>query len=291
MNLITLTHIINTWQFNIIALLFVSVIFVQHYKLAVTNIKRDGIALIILQSIGGVSILALIPFFPMKFSNDLKIYGLLFIAIIFYTINDRMQTTVRKNLEVSLYSILNQFSKVFLIIYGILIFKQEIVFLKLLGGALIFLGNTALFYKKGKFTFNKYVFLAILAAFFVATGVTIDVDISTKFNLPIYIMLTLIVPSLIIFIVERFSVREVYEEFLTERKKYYLITGIAWGFLILFTIRSLQLGQAIFIAPLMAVSVFLNVVAAYFFHKEQSDFMKKVMVAIVIIFGIYLTVV
>lgn len=286
-----LKYIINTWQFNIVAFLFVSVIFTQYYKLAVTNIKRDGIALIILQCIGGISILVLIPFFPMKFSNDLKIYGLLLIAIIFYTINDRMQTTVRKNLEVSLYTILNQLSKVFLIIYGILVFKQEIVLLKLFGGGLIFFGTAALFYREGKFTFNKYVLLAVLASFFVATGITIDVGISTQFNLPIYIMLTLIVPSLIIFIAERFSFKEIYLEFLSSRKKYYIITGISWGLLILFTIRALQLGEAIFIAPLLAVTVFLNVVAAYFLHKEKSNFVKKVIIAIIIIIGIYCTVV
>ncbi len=291
MNLNFLFHILNTWQFNTAAFLVTAVVFAQYYKLAVNGIKKDGVALVIFQLIGAVSILVLVPFFPLKFSNDPKIYGLLLVAVIFYTINDRIQATIRKNLEVSLYSILNQFSRVFLVLYGIFIFKQEIVLLKLLGGGLILLGNMALFYRKGKFTFNKYVLLAIVAAFCVATGLVIDVDISTRFNLPIYIMLTLELPALIIFISERFSCGEIFAEFVSFRQKYFFITGISWGFMILFMIRALQLGQVVLIAPLMAVSVFLNVLVAYFFHKERDHFLRKIFVAIIIVLGVYLIVV
>ncbi|NTV41126.1 MAG: DMT family transporter [Candidatus Moranbacteria bacterium] len=290
MNLNFLTLILNTWQFNVVAFLVTAVFFAQYYKLAVNGIKKDGVALVIFQLIGAVSILVLVPFFPMRFSNDPKIYGLLFAAVIFYTLNDRIQATIRKNLEVSIYSILNQFSKVFLVLYGIFIFKQEAVPLKLLGGCLILLGSMFLFYRKGKFTFNKYVLLAIVAAFCVATGLVIDVDISTKFNLPIYIMLTLAFPALIIFISEHFSCQEIFDEFMSIRQKYFLVTGISWGLMILFMIRALQLGQIVFIAPLMAVSVFLNVVVAYFLHKEHDHFLRKISVAIIIILGVYLIV-
>ena len=280
-------QIVNTWQFNIIAFLFVSTIFTQFYKIIVNDVKKEAISLVILQLIGGISILLLIPFFPLKFSTDIKIYALLFIAIIFYTINDRIQVTTRKNLDVSVSSILNQLSKIFLILYGILVFKQEIIMSKLFGGLLIFLGIVILLYKKRKFVFNKYVFLAILSSFFVATGVIIDVDISTRFNLPIYIMITLVMPALIIFGMEHFSPKDIYSEFISSRKNYYILTGVCWGLLIFFMIRSLQLGDVIFIAPLLAVSVFMNVVMAYFIHNERTDFIKKIIIAIIIIIGIY----
>jgi len=288
---IDIFNILNTWQFNVIAFLSVVTIYTQNYKTIVDKVKKEAISLVILQLIGGISILALTPFFPLKFSTDIKIYALLFIAIIFYTINDRIHVTTRKNLDVSVSSILGQLSKIFLILYGVLIFKQEIIMSKMFGGLLIFFGIATLLYKKGKFSFNKYVLLAILASFLVATGIVIDVDISTKFNLPIYIMITLVIPALIIFIAERFNTKEVYLEFISSRKKSYLITGISWGLLILFMIRSLQLGESIFIAPLLAVSVFLNVVMAYFVHNERSDFLKKIIVAIIIIIGIYFTVI
>lgn len=291
MEFIDIFNIINTWQFNVIAFLFVVTIYTQNYKTIVDNVKREAISLVILQLIGGISILVLTPFFPFKFSTDIKIYALLFIAIIFYTINDRIQVTVRKNLDVSVSSILGQLSKVFLILYGVFIFNEEIVASKFFGGLLIFLGIATLLYKKGKFSFSKYVLLAILASFLVATGIMIDVDISSKFNLPIYIMVTLVVPALIIFMAERFALKDVYLEFISSRKKSYLITGISWGFLILFMIRSLQLGESVFIAPLLAISVFLNVVMAYFIHNERSDFFKKIIVAIIIIIGIYFTVI
>lgn len=291
MELKILYHIVNTWQFNIIAFLIVSTVFTQCYKIVVNNTERESISLIIFQFIGGISILILTPLFPLKIPTNIKIFGLLFLAIVFYTINDRIQVTARKNLEVSVASILNQLSKIFLIIYGIVALGQKVILAKLFGGILIFLGIIVLFYKKGKFSMNRYVILSILASIIVAIGIIIDVDISTNFNLPIYIMLTLVIPSIILFISERFPFKEIKQEFLSYNNKYYLITGIAWGLLILFMIRSLQLGDAIFIAPLLAVSVFLNVVAAYFLHGEYDDFVKKIIVAIIIIIGIYFTVI
>jgi len=290
MNFNFLFQILNTWQFNTIAFLVTVVVFMQYYKLAINGIKKDGVALVIFQLIGAVSVLVWVPFFPLKFSNDPKIYGLLIVAIIFYTVNDRIQATVKKHLEVSLYSILIQLSRVFLVLYGIFVFHQEINAPKMFGGILILLGTVALFYQKGKVAFNKYVGWAIFSAFLIATGMVIDVDISTKFNLPIYIAITLVVPALLIFMFERFSCQEIFIEFSSFRKKHFLITGIAWGIMILFAIRALQLGQMVFIAPLMAVSVFLNVVVAYFLHKERDHFLRKILVAIIIILGVYLIV-
>lgn len=290
MNADTFLNLINTWQFNIIALLIVMVIFVQFYKLAVVGARKDGAVTVVLQSIGGISILVLAPFYPMQFASDPKIYLFLFIAIIFYALNDRIEATVRKHLDVSLYSILNQFSRVFLVLYGLFLLGEDLVPQKLIGGALILLGSIALFYRQGKIRLNRYVILSMLASFFIATAIIIDVDISTHFNLPFYIMITLIAPSVIIFIAERFSLRDIHEEFRSERMKYHLITGIAWGLLILFMIRALQLGEVIIVAPLIAVSVLLNVIVAYFFHNERSHLPRKIIISLVIILGIYLTV-
>jgi drug/metabolite transporter (DMT)-like permease len=283
--------ILNSWQFNVIIAIVFSVVYVQFYKLAVKDTQREGIATIILEFIGGLGALLLMPFFVFKFSLDLKVALLFFIANVFYTFNDRIKTIARKNLEVSVFSIIDQLSKVFLIFYGIILFHNPIIITKLIGGALIIFGNVALFYNQKKFTVDKYIWLSVLASFLMATALVIDVDISKRFNLPFYVMLTLIIPAIFNYVLERCPLKNIIDEFNTTRRKYYIISGLAAGPMIFFTIRALQLGQVAFIAPLLATTVLLNVLIASILHKEKTNLIKKMAVAIIIIVGIYLTVV
>jgi drug/metabolite transporter (DMT)-like permease len=286
----TISIIFNTWQFNLVAALVFAVLFIQFYKLAVKDTSSDGISAVVIQFIAGSSILIFVPLFPFKFTYDIRIVILFAVAAIFYALNDRMQVTIRKNLEVSVYTILNQLVKVFLIVYGIAIFHEEIVANKLIGGGLILMGNAVLFYNKKTFKLNKYVILSIFASFFVATALIIDVDISRHFNLPFYIMLTLIIPGILIYITERHSLKNIIEEFNSKRKNFYLVTGVSWGIMVLFTIRALQSTDVVFMAPLLALSVLLNVIIASIFHKERNDLRKKIIAAVVVIAGVFLMV-
>lgn len=282
--------IFNSWQFNVVAAIVFSVLYVQSYKLAVRNTQREAVATIILEFIGGLGALLLMPFFVFKFYFDLKITALFILANVFYTFNDRLKTIVRKNLEVSVFSIIDQLSKVFLIIYGIVLFHNPIIISKLIGGALIILGNVALFYSRKKFIFNKYVFFSVFASFLLATALVIDVGISKNFNLPFYIMLTLIIPAIFNYSVERCPLGDIINEFKTERKKYYIFSGLVSAPMMIFSIRSMQLGQIAFIAPLLATTVLLNVLIASVVHKEKTNLVKKIIVAVVIIAGVFLTV-
>ena len=89
----------NTWWFNLIGYLIFVVFFCQFYKLAVKNAKKDGAATVLLQLLAGVSVLVLVPFLPITFPSDPKVYLLLIAASIFYALNDRLQTSARKNLD------------------------------------------------------------------------------------------------------------------------------------------------------------------------------------------------
>lgn len=282
--------IINTWQFNVIAVLIFSVIYDQSYKFAVTGIKKDGVATVIFEFIGGLSMILLIPFFGFTSSFSYWFLFLFLIALIFYTASDRLQTTVRKNLEVSTSSVVNQLSKVFLIIYGLVLLGEPMVLSKLLGASIIIIGNIFIFYKKGRFQFNRYIWLSTLSSFFIATSIIIDVNISKYFNIPFYIMITLIVPSIINFLSEKCSLPEVFNEFNSERKPYYIITGLSWGFVIFFTIRAMQLGNVSFVTPIIACTVILNVFIAHFLHREKDNLLRKMISATLVIIGIILTI-
>jgi drug/metabolite transporter (DMT)-like permease len=252
-----ITQILNSWQLNLVFYLVFAVSFMQFYKLAVKNIKKDGVATILLQFIGGLSILLLTPFFSFTLSKNPTVYLFLTIACIFYALNDRLQTTVRKNLPVSVFTILSQLTGFFVIMYGIFIFKEPIFLTKILGAFLIIGANIFLFYEKGKLDLNKDVLLGILASFFLATAISIDIGISSQFNLPFYIMFTLVIPASMILLVEKIKPSQVLKEFKTSKeRKYYLLTGISWGLLIFFMLRAYRFGAVITITTLSATTVF-----------------------------------
>lgn len=282
-------EIINTWQFNVIGFLITNVIFFQFYKRAVKEAHHDGAATILLQIVAGTSILVLAPFMPFGFPDNPLTYLLFVAACVFYAINDRIQTTARKHLEVSVFSILSQFLNIFLILYGFIIFQEAVTAAKIVGALCILAGNVLLFYKKGSFTINKYSLLSIGASLALATAVTIDIGISEQFNLPFYIMMTLIVPGLFIAIAERIKPAAILKEYNRVSFKYFVWAGSAWSLSIFFILRAFQLEEVSLIVPFQATAVLLNVLVATMLFKEKDAIGKKIIAALLVILGVYIT--
>ena len=279
---------LNTWWFNLIVYLVLYILFTQFYKVATKTSKNDGALTILFQFLGGVIVLVLIPFFKIQFPTNIKTYLLLGTACVFYAIADRVNTTARRGLEVSVYSILGQVSTVFVIAWGILFFKEEIVLKKMIGAFLILFGNVIVLYKKGKFEWNKYILYSLIGNLTMSIGISVDVGISNQFNMPIYAGLTLIVPSIILCVFERVKIKEVVNEFKIGNKPAILTVCASWGVMIIAMLRAYQFGSVTTIAPLCATTTILNVLVAYFALKEKDSLLKKVIAALIVVAGIIL---
>lgn len=276
------------WLIFVILYLIFYVVFNQTYKVATKSLTKPGALTILLQLIGSISILLLIPFFEMKLPNDPKIYIFLGLSIIFYTISDRLNTTVRSGIEASTFSVITQLSTVFMIVAGVLFFKEPFVLNKFIGAILIVFSNVLIFFKKGSGKRNKYVLLGIFANICFTIALFLDVNNSDNFNLPVYVAASLGIPSILILIFEKIKFKDLKEEYKNGNKKAIWITSIAWSLSILFQLRAYQLGEVSIVAPLCALSVILNVVVGYIFLKEKDNILKKIIAALLIIFGIIL---
>jgi drug/metabolite transporter (DMT)-like permease len=285
-----MVQLLNTWEFNVIAYLIFVVLFYQFYRLSLKTVTKDGAATILLQLIGGFSALLLLPLFEIKFPSNYIIYITLIAACIFYAINDRLNTTVRKNMEVSNFSIISQLSNVFLILIGFLIFREPFALSKVIGAIIVLFANFLLIYKKGKFNLDKYTLMAILAQFAFAVAISIDIGISKMFNLPFYIFVTLVLPAIMIYFTEKQKISEIVNEWKVGKKNYFLITGISWGLAILFMLRAYRFGSVTTVVPIAASSVLLNVIVAYIFLKERDDLLKKIIASALVMIGISITV-
>lgn len=276
------------WFLFVALYIILAVAFTQFYKIVLNTSKSDGTLTVLLQFIAGLSALLLSPFFKFTFPTDWKVYLLLGIACIFYALSDRMNTTVRSGIEASTFSIIKQLSTVFMILAGLLFFKEQFVWKKIIGAGLIIFSNILIFYKKGKQKLDKYVLLGILSNIIYSVALFLDVNISDSFNLAFYVALTLLVPALFITVAERIKLSNIKKEFKNGNKKAILITGLCWGTMIVVQLRAYQLGEATSVAPLCALTVIGNVLVGYLFLKERANLLKKLVAAFLIIISIFL---
>lgn len=276
------------WFLFVLLYIILAVIFTQFYKITTKSSKDPGALTVILQVLSGIVALLLCPFFKFSFPTDWRIYLFLGIACCFYAISDRINTTVRGGIEASTFSIIKQLSTVFMIIAGLLFFKEKFVLKKIIGAILILLSNVIIFYKKGNQKFNKYILLAILANIAFSIALFLDVNISEKFNLGFYVAITLIVPALLIILFERIKISNILSEFKIGNKKSILITGISWSTMIIVQLIAYQLGDVTTVAPLCALTVIGNVIVGYLFLGERDNLLKKVIAAFLVIISVIL---
>lgn len=281
-------NILNNWLLYVLLYLVLATAFTQFYKVATKTLKRTGALTVLLQMLAGLTALILCPFFEFKFPTEASFYIMLGIAIIFYAISDRINTTVRSGIEASTFSMLKQLSTTFMIFAGLIFFKEEFILTKFIGAMLIIFSNVLIFYKKGKFEFNKYILLGILANITYTIALFLDVNISDNFNLPFYVALTLIIPALLIMIFERIKPSEIKNELVNGNKKAIFITAISWGVMIVSQLRAYQLGNVTVVAPLCALTVILNVIVGYLFLNEKDNLLRKLISAILIIISVIL---
>lgn len=280
--------IINNWILYVILYLIVITVFTQFYKEATKKIQKTGALTILLEMIGGLTALVFSLFFEIRFPTDVRIYIMLAISIICYTVKDRLDTKVLSGIEASTFNILQQLSTTFMIFAGLIFFKEEFILAKFIGAMLIIFSNVLVFYQKGKFEFNKYVLLGIISNLVFTVALFLDVNISEHFNLPMYAAITLIIPAILIMIFERIKPSEIKNEFANGNKRAILITAITWPITIITQLRAYQLGNVTIVAPLCALSVMLNVIVGYLFLKEKDNLLRKIISAILIIISIIL---
>lgn len=276
------------WIVFVIIYLVAVVIFDQFYKITTKSLKNPGALTTLLQIIGTITALLISPLFEMKFPRDIRVYIFWGLAIIFYTMSDRLNTTVRKSIESSMFSIMRQLSTVFMIFAGLLFFKEPFILNKFIGAVLIIISNILIFYKKGNRKIDRYIILGIISNICYAIALFLDVNFSDNFNLPFYVAISLGVPGILIFVFEKIKISDIKDEIKNGNKIVIIITGVTWALSIISQLRAYQLGEVSVVAPLCALAVILNVIIGYIFQKERENMLKKIISAILIVLGIIL---
>lgn len=280
---------LNNWVTWVVIYLVFATIFSQSFKKSNRNMSDAGSLTILLELFTAFFSLFFIPFFKLTISYNPHTYLILIVVIIIYAFTDRLNIEARYGLSTSTFSMLKQLSSVFLVILSFVILKEKVVITKVVGASLILIANVGLAVDKdGKFKINKYFLMSLASNILFAFGMLINVNISGEFNLGIYTIITVLFPSILITLFGKHSIKELKEEFNLYDKKRFLLSAFSWCVMLISSVRAYQLGSVSVVAPLLTLTAIINTIYEFIFNKDKSEFIKKLIIGIIIIIGVLL---
>lgn len=273
----------------VICYLVFALIFSQGFKNVNRTMKNASALTILLELFTGLFAIIMSIFFKYTFPSDIKVYITLFVVTIIYAVTDRLNIEARYGLSPSNFSMLKQLSTVFLVIFGLVFLKEQLVFKKILGAIIIVLSNVMLAVNKdGKLEFNKYFIFCLISNFLFAVAMFINVNISSMFNIGIYTLITVFIPSIIIKLFSRLSFKDLEEEFNLYNKPLFILVSFAWCMMLISSVKAYEYGSISVVAPLLTLTALTNTIYEFIVDKDKMRFYYKVVISILILIGVIL---
>lgn len=273
----------------VIIYLIFSLIFAQCFKEINRSMKNASALTILLEAFTALFAIILSPLFAYKFSLNPEILLTLGVVTIIYAATDRLNIEARYGLAPSTFSMLKQLSTVFLVIFGFVFLKEKIILTKVVGIILILLANILLSTNnKGKLELNKYFIMSIISNFLFAIAMFINVNISENFNIGLYTIITVLIPSLIIKLVSRISINDLKQEFKLYDKKKFMLVSFSWAMMLISSVKAYEYGNISIVAPLLTLSMVTNSIYEFFIDKDKKSLKRKLLVSLLIVIGITL---
>lgn len=292
----------DSWIFYVCLFVISQIVFLQTFKYVTKQSKSIGALTVLIQIISAVTaalmILLLLPFsskepsFGWKWpsgSDAWLPWLLLCISFIMFAVNDRLDATARKNMDITVDTMLHQSYRILFLPMLILVLGATFAWASFIGGLVIILMNMWLIFDKGKFQFNKYVLLKLVSVLFFTAAMTLQLKSlgDGDFNLPFFVVMSFGVPALVLSGFKQATPKTLYQE--VKRKEWwiFLICGAAQALMTfsmyMYMMLGWRTGDAFNAHALSAVYVILNVIFAYIFLKERSNLVKKSIAAVVIV--------
>lgn len=273
----------------VICYLVFALIFSQGFKKVNRTMKNASALTVLLELFTGLFAIVMSIFFKYTFPSDIKVYITLFVVTIIYAVTDRLNIEARYGLSPSNFSMLKQLSTVFLVIFGLVFLKEQLVFKKILGAIIIVVSNVMLAVNKdGKFEFNKYFIFCLISNFLFAVAMFINVNISSMFNIGIYTLITVFIPSIIIKLFSRLSFKDLEEEFNLYNKPLFILVSFAWCMMLISSVKAYEYGSISVVAPLLTLTALTNTIYEFIVDKDKKIFYYKLVISILILIGVIL---
>ena len=274
----------------VIIYLIFAVIFAQGFKSVNRDMKNASALTILLEFFTALFALILSPLFAFRFPSSFTVYIIVGIVTIIYAITDRLNIEARYGLDPSTFSMLKQLSTVFVVIFGFVFLKESFILNKIIGIVLILVSNVLLSVNKsGKIQLNKYFIMSFISNFLFAIAMFINVNIAQNFNICIYTVFTVLVPSIIIKIFSKLSIKDLKKEFNLYNKRKFLLVSFSWCVMLISSVKAYEQGNVSVVAPILTLTSILNSIYEFFKDKNKKMLLYKLFISMLIILGVILT--
>lgn len=173
---------------------------------------------------------------------------------------------------------------------GILLLGETTSGIKLVGILLVLMGILISSIRKGKFVYNKWVFVQLISSIGFGISVLLDKVVSPHFSSGIYLFFSVFITSLGLLLLARW--KKVLTYILSFNKMYYATTFLT-SFLFIaayyVVIRVYGMGgDVVIVTALTQIKLPLIVLGGYYIYHEKNDLSQKVLGVITVLVGIIL---
>lgn len=280
----------NLWLFYVALNVFFSVLTSLLFRVLAIKSENPRVFSVLFNSFAALFalLLTLLMGSLKQFSiPSIPALSLTFLVIIMWGLYERSHFYIRKQIEASVITLISRIAPVITFFTTVILLKESVTLQKLIGAALIFIGNTLVVFNNkillGKI---KYVFFAIVIYILLGLNWTLDKIVSPFYPSSIY---TLIIWSLPVFIIAfpKVSIKEIRNEWNIATWKV-ILAAISNVLAYFFLIKAFSLTEGSKVIMLYSTESIFVVIAAMVFLKETNNLPRKILATIIVFAGILL---
>lgn len=218
----------------------------------------------------------------------LYVWGLLFLAIILYTIFEATHFYGRKHVDASTSSIIFRLNTVISVFMAFIFLKEDITLNKILATILIVFGTYLVTVKNLSLKFNKGLIYILAATLALGLVRPVDKVAVNFFAPPLYTFFIYIGPVLLMPFFPRIITLQELKQEITLGKWLIPLLGLINIFEYYFMIKAYALADASLVIPIVSLSTVFTVVVGIIFLGERDNIVKKVLAGILAFIGLLL---
>lgn len=259
----------------------------QKYSILENEVDPNAFSAFFLLMVGLLTI-PFLYFEKVQYSLDIKIWLVVLLSSLLYTICMILFFQSLKNIEVSQVEIIATTRTIWLMLLGIIFFHETLYLSQFLGIVLIFLSLVIIYWVRGKeYKFTKHHYYTILYAILISCAYALDKYLLNYFSVALFQVIIYIVPALMTMV----FIPNTYEKMkclVKPQKSNYLIL-LCCFFQMLSTLAlyaAYKIGDLSLIGPLAQTSTILTIIIGIVVLKERWNLKRKIIGIILTVLGI-----
>lgn len=213
-------------------------------------------------------------------------YFYLFLACLFYGLNERLRFYASKYLEASLFAIISNVSVVIAFIVALFLYNESMTINKMLGFLLIMASLLLVSFEKIKKISWRGIGLALLTSTFVGIAWSLDKKGIYYFNTETYNVFIWLLPFFVVYFPGvKFS--DIKREIKINKWSLILLSFLnVFGYFL--SLKAQSLAEATKVIPIIQTSTVLTVIFGIFILKEKNNLFKKILAGVIAVIGVFL---